>query len=170
MIRKLIVSVVIAVALAACGGAASRARANIQPTSGSNVMGTADFVEEDGKVTLTLALSGAEPGERAVHLHDKGDCGDNGNAAGGHWTGGSTRHGKPTDPEHHLGDIGNVTVRADGTASFTMTSEEWTVAGDGGTSVVGHALIVHGGTDDYVSQPAGDAGVRVGCGVVELVQ
>ena len=77
-------------------------------------------------------------------------------------------HGKWGAPgEHfHLGDIGNLTVGADGKGTITLETTKWTAGGGGVNDVIGHAIVVHGGVDDFKSQPAGNAGPRIGCGVI----
>jgi superoxide dismutase, Cu-Zn family len=156
-----------------CGGAVTKtAVATLQAKSASTVGGTATFTQSgNGEVKLSLTLTGAPVGERAVHIHEFGNCSAaDGSSAGSHWNPATQNHGHlGTETAHHAGDIGNVTVAADGTASLTLTTSEWSVGeGDGGTTdVVGKAVVVHNGTDDYLSQPTGDAGIRIGCGVIE---
>jgi Cu-Zn family superoxide dismutase len=143
------------------------AEAAIASQSGSTVTGTATFVEENGTVTLTVKLAGATPGEHAVHIHMMGDCSMDGMAAMGHWNPDMKMHGKWGVGEFHLGDIGNVTVGADGTAMLTMSTNLWTVGdGSGMNDVVGRAFMVHADPDDFVTQPTGNAGARIGCGVI----
>jgi Cu-Zn family superoxide dismutase len=102
-----------------------------------------------------------------VHIHMMGDCSMDGMAAMGHWNPAMKMHGKWGMGEFHLGDIGNVTVGADGTGMLTLSTNLWTV-GDGTAmnDVVGHAFMVHMNPDDFVTQPTGNAGARIGCGVI----
>jgi superoxide dismutase, Cu-Zn family len=146
---------------------AKTAEATIASQSGSTITGTATFVEENGMVTLTVKLAGAAPGDHAVHIHMMGDCGMDGMNAMGHWNPDMKMHGKWGMGEFHLGDIGNVTVGADGTGMLTMSTNLWTV-GDGSATndVAGRAFMVHADPDDFVTQPTGNAGARVGCGVI----
>ena len=146
------------------------ATADIAAKSSSTVKGTATFSDE-GKAGLKLVIdvSGAPPGTHAVHIHEKGDCSSpDGKSAGDHWNPTHMEHGKWGAPEghHHLGDIGNLEVKADGTGTITLTTDKWTASGGGVNDVVGHAIIVHGGVDDFKTQPTGNAGPRIGCGVI----
>jgi len=149
-------------------GAGKQAVAMIESRSDSKVTGKATFHEAGGKVTLTIDIAGAEPGTHAVHLHDKGDCSaPDATSAGGHWNPSSEAHGKwGTAPFHH-GDLGNIEVGADGKGSLTLSSDLWSIGGTPDTDVIGRAVIVHAKADDFTTQPTGNAGGRVGCGVVE---
>lgn len=147
---------------------AKSAAATLQARSGSKLSGTATFTERDGTVTMVLEVRGVEPGEHAVHLHEVGDCSaDDGTSAGGHWNPGGTDHGKWGEDPYHRGDIGNLSVGEDGTATLTFSAGEWSIGGDPGTDVVGRAVIVHASADDFTTQPTGAAGGRIGCGVIE---
>jgi Cu-Zn family superoxide dismutase len=144
------------------------ATADIAAKSNSTVKGTATFSDEGkGNIKLVVDVSGAPPGTHAVHIHDKGDCSSpDGKSAGDHWNPTHEEHGKWTGEHHHLGDIGNLEVKADGTGTITLETNKWTVGGGGTNDVVGHAIIVHGGVDDFKTQPTGNAGPRLGCGVI----
>lgn len=139
----------------------------LESKSNSTVEGTAVFTEEDGKVTMVADLSGMTRGEHAIHLHEKADCSsDDGTSTGGHWNPTKQPHGKWGSAEgYHKGDIGNLVADADGNATITMTTDEWCIGcGDDTKDIVGKAVIVHEGIDDFVTQPTGDAGGRVSCG------
>lgn len=149
------------------------ATVEMQPKSGSSVAGTALFSQrgstDDGamEVTLIVELRGAPAGEHAVHIHDIGDCSsEDGKSAGGHWNPAGVDHGQWGHDVHHLGDIGNLVVGEDGTGSLTMTTDRWMIGDGSTTDVVGHAIIVHAGVDDFVTQPTGAAGGRISCGVI----
>jgi Cu-Zn family superoxide dismutase len=150
-------------------GQKQKAVAVIESRSDSRVTGKATFHEADGKVTLRVKIEGAEPGIHAIHLHEKGDCtAPDGTSAGGHWNPTHEDHGKWVSSPFHRGDIGNIEVGADGKGSFTLTTDLWTIGGAPETDVVGKAIIVHAKADDFTTQPTGNAGGRVGCGVVGL--
>jgi Cu-Zn family superoxide dismutase len=143
------------------------ASAILNPTSGSTANGTVMFVQKaDGSVDVTAHLTGVPPGIHGFHVHDKGDCGDNGNAAGGHFNPMATAHGAPNLDPHHAGDFGNVTANAQGVVDTKFNTHSITVA-PGPMSVVGHAVILHANPDDLVTQPSGNAGPRIACGVVQ---
>jgi superoxide dismutase, Cu-Zn family len=153
------------------GGAAGakRATAEIAPSAGQSVTGTAVFTEENGLVRLTLQLNGLAPGAHAVHIHEMPDCGMDGNSAMGHWNPTNEAHGRWGRPPFHRGDIGNVTADAMGTVSFSLRTDLWTLGEESSTTdVVNHAFMVHAAPDDYTSQPAGNAGALIGCGVIKL--
>ncbi len=156
---------------AAGKGEEKQAVAVIESKSDSHVTGKATFHAENGKVTLTIEIEGAEPGTHAVHLHDKGDCtAPDGASAGGHWNPSHEDHGKWATAHFHRGDIGNVEVGADGKGTLTLTTDLWTIGGAPETDVVGRAIIVHAKADDFTTQPTGNAGGRFGCGVVTIVK
>ncbi len=144
--------------------------AMISSASGSTMSGQADFIDNgDGTVTLNLKVAGAVPGEHALHLHQNGDCSaPDATSAGGHWNPGMKDHGKRMTEggDFHAGDIDNIVVGADSTGTLTMVVKGWSVGGPDSTNVIGRAIILHGKADDFVSQPSGAAGPRVGCGVI----
>ena len=153
------------------GGKEQEAVAVIASKSDSHLSGKATFHAAKGKVKLKLEIAGAEPGTHAVHLHEKGDCtAPDGSSAGGHWNPTHEDHGKWAASPFHHGDIGNVEVGADGKGTLTLTTDLWTIGGAPETDVVGKAVIVHAKADDFATQPTGNAGGRVGCGVVELAK
>ncbi|HEX5172508.1 MAG TPA: superoxide dismutase family protein [Cyclobacteriaceae bacterium] len=152
-----------------CGPKRSKAKAMIQSASGSTLTGEAIFEETNGGVKMTLTVKGATPGTHAVHLHESGDCsaGD-ATSAGGHWNPTHEAHGnRAGGGDFHAGDIANLQVGDDGTGTLEVTAADWTIGGDDQKNVIGKAVIIHANEDDFVSQPAGNAGARVGCGVVE---
>ncbi len=143
----------------------------LESKSDSHVTGKATFHATGGKVTLSIEIDGAEPGSHAVHLHEKGDCSaPDGASAGGHWNPTHENHGKWGTPPFHRADIGNIEVGADGKGTVTMTTDLWTIGGAAETDVVGKAIIVHAKADDFTTQPTGNAGGRVACGVVALAK
>lgn len=139
--------------------------------SGSNVTGNAVFRQDNDQVTFTAIMSGLEPGTHAIHLHETADCSaDDGTSAGGHWNPTGQPHGKWGDAAgYHKGDIGNFNADEKGNGTITITTDEWCIGcGDPAKDVLGKAIIVHKGADDFTSQPSGAAGARVSCaGVIE---
>jgi Cu-Zn family superoxide dismutase len=143
------------------------AEAMIEGRSGSELNGMAIFVEEDGKVTVTVDIEKAEPGTHAAHLHEFGDCSaEDGSSAGGHWNPEADDHGKFGEEHFHLGDLGNIEVDENGYGSLTMTTDLWSLGTGDDNDVVGLSIIVHASADDFTTQPTGGAGARIGCGVV----
>jgi Cu-Zn family superoxide dismutase len=143
----------------------SKAVAVIHPTQGNSAEGTVWFTSGAGGVTVKASLKGLAAGSHGFHVHEFGDCtAPDGAAAGGHFNPKGSPHGAPTDAARHAGDLGNVQAAADGTATL-----EWKDAAmklDGPDGVIGHAVIVHANADDLKTQPTGNAGGRVGCGVI----
>ena len=139
----------------------------MDPKSDSNVSGNVFFKEQNGKVTMTAVINGLKEGTHAIHIHEKADCSAaDGTSSGGHWNPTAQPHGKWGSPEgYHKGDIGNMEVGADGKGTITMSTNEWCIGcGDSNKDILGKAIIVHEGTDDFVTQPTGAAGGRVSCG------
>lgn len=144
------------------------AHAEIQAKSGSQLGGTATFSAAEAGVTLVVEIQNAPPGPHAVHLHDVGDCSAaDGTSAGGHWNPTAENHGQWNHKPFHLGDVGNITIDEQGHGSLTLTTDLWSIGSGAENDVVGHAIVVHAGADDFTSQPTGAAGGRIGCGVIE---
>lgn len=144
-----------------------KVQVNLESKSGSSVTGSAVFTQEDQMVTMVAVVGGLSEGTHAIHIHEKADCSsDDGKSAGGHWNPTNQPHGKWGSPDgYHKGDIGNLTANANGKATITMTTDEWCIGcGDPNKDILGKAIIIHEGTDDFKTQPTGDAGGRVSCG------
>ncbi|MAQ75229.1 MAG: superoxide dismutase [Aquimarina sp.] len=140
---------------------------NLESKSESDVTGTVVFTESDGMVNMTAKLSGLSQGTHAIHIHEKADCSaDDGTSAGGHWNPTMESHGKWGASEgYHKGDIGNFEADAEGNGNITFATNEWCIGcDDDKKNIVGKAIIVHQGEDDFTSQPSGAAGSRVSCG------
>ena len=136
----------------------------------TTLLGTAKFTTgKNGKVKMVLDITvAAKAGKSvAVHLHEHGDCGDNGKMAHGHWNPTNAQHGKWGQGSFHSGDIGNVKLDAKGKGSVTIETDLWTLGGKWDKNDLGKAVIVHGGVDDFTTQPTGNAGSRIGCGVIK---
>ncbi len=150
--------------------APASAKATMEPASGSQVKGEATFTAEgEGSVRFELTVENLTPGEHAVHLHEKGDCSaEDASSAGGHWNPTMKPHGKRGDgTSYHKGDVGNMTVGADGKGTMSLTVEGWSIGGADSTNVVGKSVIIHEKADDFTSQPSGNAGGRISCGVIK---
>jgi Cu-Zn family superoxide dismutase len=139
----------------------------LESKSESTATGKVEFSENNGKVELEVKLIGLTPGEHAIHIHEKADCSSaDGKSAGGHWNPTMAPHGKWGAAEgYHKGDIGNIIANENGEASLSMATDEWCIGcGDDTKDILGKAIIVHQGTDDFTTQPTGNAGGRVSCG------
>jgi Cu-Zn family superoxide dismutase len=160
-------------ALVAYGASAQKAapaaaKATLEARSGSTVSGWATFTEQDGGgVKVVVHIEKAPPGTHGLHVHEKGDCSDpEAKSAGGHFNPGAMDHAGPMDEKHHAGDLGNIEVKADGTGHLEIASKMLTVK-EGPNSVVGRAVIFHEKADDLKTQPTGNAGGRLACGVIK---
>ena len=146
------------------------AAAHLMTADGTEI-GTATFTEENGQVTAAFHLTGltgvAEPGMHGIHVHETGDCAPpDFTSAGGHFNPAGVDHACPPAAPRHGGDFGNVEIAEDGTGHLEATTDLVTV-GEGPSSVVGKAVILHAGQDDCTTQRTGDAGGRLACGVIE---
>lgn len=142
----------------------------LESKSGSEVKGNVVFEQEEGRVTMVAAITGLEADTvHAIHLHESSDCSaDDGTSTGGHWNPTGQPHGQwGASAGYHKGDIGNFTANSDGKGTLTFTTNEWCIGcGDDTKDILGKAVIIHQGQDDFVSQPTGAAGGRVSCGGV----
>ena len=147
---------------------APKAAASLQPTKGSTVRGSANFVQIGDKVRVTANVSGLKPnGQYGFHIHEAGDCSSgDGMSAKGHFNPQGKPHGHHSTAARHAGDMPNLQSDAGGNASMTADLDIITVA-PGATSIVGRGLIVHVQPDDYKSQPVGNAGARSACAVIQ---
>jgi Cu-Zn family superoxide dismutase len=146
----------------------TRAIAVLHPTRGSEAHGTVTFDRVDGGITISADIEGLAAGEHGFHVHEFGDCSaPDGTSAGGHFNPEGAQHGAPTDQERHVGDLGNITADPSG-AHYERTDDVITF--EGAHSIIGRAVIVHAGEDDLTSQPSGDAGARVACGVIGIAK
>lgn len=145
------------------------AEAAIESKSGSLVEGKVSFFERDGIVTMKAIVRGASPGDHAIHIHAQGDCSaEDGTSTGGHWNPTGEAHGKWNGDFFHRGDIGNIEVGKDGEGRISRTTELWCIGcQDTNKDILGKAIIIHAGIDDFSTQPSGAAGARIGCGVIE---
>jgi len=135
------------------------------PGSGSIV-----FLQKGGQVEMNLSIDFPSKANQtvAVHIHEHGDCSNEGNGAHGHWNPTNSKHGKWGSSEFHLGDIGNVKLDNTGKGMLKLDTDKWSVGTGASNDVVGKGIIVHDGVDDFVTQPTGNAGSRIGCGVIAL--
>ena len=141
----------------------------LEAKSNSSVTGNVTFTQEGNMVNMVAEISGLSEGTHAIHLHEKADCSsDDGKSSGGHWNPTAQPHGKWGAAEgFHQGDIGNFEADANGNGSITFSTDKWCIGcGDETKDIIGKAIIVHEGTDDFTSQPSGAAGTRVSCGGV----
>lgn len=137
------------------------------PTGVSSLSGQVLVTEMAGGVNIDATVADAPPGLHGFHIHANGMCADAGNAAGGHFNPDNVKHGKlNTDgfENAHAGDLGNILIDSDGTGSLRATFPGLTLT-DGRYGLANHAVILHANQDDF-SQPTGNAGGRIGCGIL----
>jgi Cu-Zn family superoxide dismutase len=170
----------LSVAVVACGGSKKEAAgpsgptpgtegvAVLEPRSGSAVTGEARFVDTGTGVEVSVNVAGATPGKHGVHVHEIGDCiAPDATSAGEHFNPGSHQHGAPGGADHHIGDFGNLEVGEDGTGTLTLVIEGATLA-PGHKSFADRALVIHAQEDDFQTQPSGNSGDRIACGVIRV--
>jgi Cu-Zn family superoxide dismutase len=143
-----------------------KAIAVVHPTAGNKVSGTVTFTEEADGVQVHAELKGLAPGNHGFHVHEFGDCSaSDASSAGGHFNPTGKPHAGPDAVERHVGDMGNVEADASGNAKLDYVDHQISLTNDQ-QSVIGRSVVVHAKADDLKSQPAGDSGARIGCGVI----
>jgi superoxide dismutase, Cu-Zn family len=144
-----------------------RATAPLQSTKGSKAFGEATFEQVGDKVHMTLYAQGLKPGQQhGLHIHEVGDCSSgDGMSTKGHFNPQGKPHGEPASAERHAGDLPPLQADKGGRAKLDVDLSGVTLA-PGPTSIVGRGLIIHADPDDFKTQPTGNAGARIACGVI----
>lgn len=146
------------------------ATVQLEPRSGSNVNGTVTFTDEGDKVRIRGEINGHAAGPRGWHIHEKGDCSDpKGMNAGGHFNPGGHKHGGPSSAERHAGDMGNLVFDDRGRVEINVLVTGFSTTGNKPDGIIGRALIIHMDRDDLKTDPTGNAGGRVACGVITAI-
>lgn len=141
------------------------ASANLVATSSSKVAGSVRFEPGAKGVSITGEITGLTPGEHGLHIHQVGDCSAaDASSAGPHFNPAGSKHGDPKGHEHHAGDLGNLVADKDGVAKLQIVDSSFALAGE--NSIIGRAIVVHEKADDLKTDPAGNSGARIGCGVI----
>ena len=139
----------------------------LNSTQGNSVSGTIIFTKTEGGVKVVADLQGLSKGKHGIHIHECGDCtAPDGASAGGHFNPMSKSHGAPMDAMRHAGDMGNIEADDMGKAHLEYLDITITLEGEG--SIIGRSVIVHKNEDDLKTQPTGNAGARVACGVIGI--
>jgi Cu-Zn family superoxide dismutase len=171
IIPMVVVPMVAASLLAACQSTPDeplRATAALQPTKGSKAFGEATFEQVGDKVRVIVFAQGLKPNaEHGFHIHEAGDCSSgDGMSAKGHFNPHGKPHGDPKSSERHAGDLPSLKSGKDGRAKLDATVDAISI-GQGAGNIVGRGLIIHADPDDYTTQPTGNAGARLACGVIK---
>ena len=167
---KILIAVCAAVLLAACQTVPDQpalASAGIKPTKGSKTFGEANF-EQTGsnKVRVSVFVQGLRPGqEHGLHIHEKGDCSGDATGAGGHFNPHNKPHGPFETADKHAGDLPSLKANKEGRARVEVEVQGLTVTA-GAASIIGRAIVVHADPDDFKTQPTGNSGARIACGVI----
>lgn len=161
-----VVSLGVAAAYAQSGHALT-ATARIAGLGGAKVAGEIKFSQTGGPIRATGKLTGLPPGKHGFHVHVNGNCDSaDGMSAGGHFNPFGAPHGDANSAKRHLGDMGNIVADANGEAMIDTEFGGAVLTLVGTQSILNRSIIVHAAADDF-SQPAGNAGARLGCGVIE---
>ena len=157
---------------APAAGTAREAVANLASASGSLVSGKLVLKPMAGGVHISGEVGGLRPGDaRGFHIHEKGGCSAaDASSAGGHFNPTAQAHGRAGQGAHHAGDTDNIVADARGVARVNAHVAGVTLGGGAANDIAGRAIIVHAAADDYATQPTGNAGARVACGVITIVK
>jgi Cu-Zn family superoxide dismutase len=143
--------------------------AKLSPSSGSQVMGTVTFTSGADGTKIVVDISGLKPGKHGLHIHEKGDCSaPDASSAGAHFNPMHSHHGGPATAERHAGDFGNVEADASGKVHFELKEKDLKLSG--ADSIVGKSVVVHEKEDDLKTDPSGNSGARIACGVIEAAK
>jgi Cu-Zn family superoxide dismutase len=140
----------------------------VHPLGDHKVKGKVTFTETVAGVEIVAEMTGLEPGEHGFHVHEFGDCSMmDGKCAGGHYNPTGDPHAGPDDAKRHVGDLGNIKADASGKGTYKRVDRRVTL--NGAHSIIGRSVIVHAKPDDFkTQQPPGNAGDRIGCGVIGI--
>lgn len=152
-----------------------RVKAEMAELNDSGISGAVTMAHVGGALQVTYVLDGMPLGEHGIHIHENGSCEDGedgtpGGAAGGHFNPDSSLHGASDQlpPARHVGDLGNIIINNEETAFGSFPDRIARL--DGANSIVGRAVVIHAGPDDFVTQPSGNSGPRIACGVIEVAE
>ena len=143
----------------------------INPANGTSVHGEVEFFQKNNKVIINVEVEGLSYGLHAIHIHEFGDCSSfDAKSAGGHWNPNNKKHGEWGSESHHKGDIANLFADSSGNSSLKFETDLWCLGcKDESYNILGKSIIIHQGLDDFHSQPSGNAGKRIGCGIISSV-
>ena len=149
-------------------GTGQKASASLDSRSGSQAKGEVNFVWQGNDVLINGKFSGLKPNsEQGFHVHEKGDCSaPDATSAGGHFNPETKSHGMPGSAAHHSGDMPNIKSDANGNAVYSAKVSGLAVD-TGKNGIIGKSVVIHRDPDDYKSQPAGNSGPRIACGLIK---
>ena len=149
----------------------TEAIAYINPTQGNSASGTVKFLRKTRSVQIIADIKGLTPNSKhAFHIHEFGDCSStDGKSAGGHYNPTAVNHSGPDNAERHAGDLGNLTADENGNVHYELTVDNISLGGRK-SPIIGRAVIIHAGEDDFKTQPTGNAGARIGCGLIGIAK
>jgi len=139
----------------------------LYPTQGNKANGTINFITTDSGIKVIGNIQGLTKGKHGIHIHECGDCiAADGSSAGGHFNPMGENHGGPMDMNRHEGDMGNIMANDSGKAHIEYFDKMLSLEGD--NSIIGRSVIIHKSEDDFKTQPTGNSGARVACGVIGI--
>jgi superoxide dismutase, Cu-Zn family len=142
----------------------TKAAAQLEPKSGSQVTGTVTFTKVGDEVQVVADIQNLKPGKHGFHIHEKGDCSAaDAASAGAHFNPTQKHHGGPMTAEHHAGDLGNLEADASGKAHLDWKGK---LSLSGTESIIGKSIVVHEKEDDLKTDPSGNSGARIACGAI----
>ncbi|MBI2295369.1 MAG: superoxide dismutase family protein [Betaproteobacteria bacterium] len=167
--KTITAAAVSAILLAACQTMppeALQATAQLQPTKGNKTFGEATFEQVGDKVRVVVFVQGLKPGQaHGLHIHEGADCSGDAMGAKGHFNPFGKPHGQPSSAERHAGDLPALKANKAGRANVQNDLDIITLM-PGPANIVGRSVVVHADPDDYKTQPTGNAGARIACGVI----
>lgn len=164
-----VIAVSIGALVSACagsGGSSAKAESSLLARSGSHVSGSVHFTPQGDKLLVEARVAGLTPGEHGFHIHEAGDCSAaDASSAKGHFNPTAKAHGHHGGSERHAGDLPNLVADAAGNAVYRAEVSGLVLDGSP-LGIIGRSLVIHADPDDYKSQPAGNSGKRIACGVI----
>jgi len=147
----------------------SKAICILYPVDSNTARGVITFEKVDGGIKVSGEITGISAGKHGMHVHQFGDCSSPGaTSAGPHFDPHTKMHGGPSDTARHVGDLGNITASITGIATFEFVDSHLSLSGE--NSIIGRSMVVHAGEDDLASQPSGNSGGRIACGVIGIAE